>query len=162
MKHSLAVSALILVACGSAEPTSSALTDPTREPTSHVEGAPPDVDAIAALLRARHDEDLPDADALRRHPEPEAALVWLAANGEPFVVRVRALAAMASFEGDAIRQTLLAVLSDDAMHPALRAAAATGSQGLELDAELEGALERAARTGDPRVVRAVEARRASR
>lgn len=163
---------VFLVGCGSAEPTAStsAVVDGTQtsddatttsSSDARFVGAPEGTATIATLLLARHAGDLPDAAALARHPSPEASLVWLAEHGDPLIVRVRALASMRWFAGDAVRAEVLATLRDDTLHPTLRAAAATGSAGLTLDDELSAALQHANETGDPRIAHAVAERLAA-
>jgi hypothetical protein len=94
---------------------------------------------------------------LARHEDAEESLAWLAEHGGRMVIRVRALDALRFYAGDATRQVLLRVLTSTDVHPALRAAAITGSGGFDLDAdaELRAAVEQASRDQDPRIARAV-------
>ena len=113
--------------------------------------------AIASLLMARHTEDLPTAETLAGHADAEAALRWLASDGDPLVQRVRALSTLRFFSGVETRTLLLEVLSDAEAHPTLHAGAVAGTGGfdLALDDALRGAVEAASAGGDPRVERAV-------
>lgn len=59
---------------------------------------PAEFAAIRSLLMAHHTEDLPTREALEKHPDPVAALSWLAENDELMVVRTRATELLALFE----------------------------------------------------------------
>lgn len=111
--------------------------EPLDAPNSVDEAQPADVDAIARLLRARHVEDLPDAEALARYPSAEASLRHLAREGDTMVVRTRALSLLQHFSSEPTGALLAEVVSDGSMHPALRAAAIEGLAGQPLDRQPE-------------------------
>lgn len=115
--------------------------------------APEGTATIASLLAARHAEDLPDADTLAAHPDAEACLRWLAREGGGLALRTRALLSLRFYGSDETRDLLLGVLADEGTHPALRAAAITGTGGLSLEVggELRGLVEAGQRSEDPRV-----------
>ncbi|HZO13824.1 MAG TPA: hypothetical protein VFB62_11220 [Polyangiaceae bacterium] len=161
------IAAVLPAACAQAvppEPTEQSeptTANETKESSSdRYAGAPKSARSIAQLLMARHKQDLPGKETLAHYDDAEASLAWLADHGGRMVLRVRALASLRFYTGDTTRQVLLHVLTSPDSHAALRAAAITGSGGLDLDrdAELRAAVEQAARQDDPRIARAVERR----
>ena len=160
----LAIVAMLPVACAQAappEPTERSETTETHsDAPDRYAGAPESTRSIAQLLMARHKQDLPGKETLARYDDAEASLAWLAENGGRMVLRVRALGSLRFYTGDTTRQVLLRVLTSTDAHPALRAAAITGSGGFDLDrdTELRAAVEQSARHDDPRIARAIERR----
>lgn len=146
----LNLSIAALAACrGGEEPSESPSTE--RDASEDAE-SPPDLDTIAALLRARHADDLPSADDLRKYPSAEASLQQLATHGETMLVRTRALRLLEHYASDSTHALLIEIVGGKA-HPALRAAAIEGLAGQPLDrlpdtlALVAAALE----DGDPRI-----------
>ena len=92
------------------------------------EGAP----LIRPLLQARHAEDLPDRAALEQHPDPEAALRWLAEHDELMLVRARSLDLLGLWDTDDNAAFLLAMATDTERHVKLRTAAILGLKRTEL------------------------------
>jgi hypothetical protein len=170
----LAAVPLLLAACAQSAPSDaprlSETTTTTEDETSAVvpaqstvdryAGAPASADKIAGLLMARHKEDLPGKEKLAHYEDAEESLAWLAEHGGRMVLRVRALALLRFYTGETTRKVLLDVLTSPDAHPALVAAAITGSGGFELerDATLRAAVEDAGRHDDPRIARALEQR----
>ncbi|MFV8752790.1 hypothetical protein ACNOYE_19775 [Nannocystaceae bacterium ST9] len=151
---------LILVACqaGSDEPPD-APSDDRQAEVSDPSSPPADLDTIAALLRARHADDLPSAEQLANYPSAEASLRELGLHGETMLVRTRALALLRHFDSPPTGALLAELASDAAIHPALRAAAVSGLIGQPLDDQPErlAIVVAALDDGDPRVgVAAVE------
>lgn len=123
-------------------------------------GAPEGTATIASLLAARHAEDLPDAETLAAHVNAEASLRWLATEGGGLAVRTRALMSLRFYASSETRELLLGVLVDPGTHPALRAAAITGTGGLSFDeaGELRALVEAGQTSEDPRVQKAASTR----
>jgi hypothetical protein len=118
---------------------------------------PPDV---SSWLRARHVEDLPDAQELAAMPGAEGQL-WAAYEGpEPAIVKARALVLLGGFPDSGPR--LAQVAAQEELHRKLRAAAVQGLGRADLrgDATLRAAVEGQLRSPDVNVARAaVEALR---
>lgn len=149
---SLFVFTCALAACrGGEEPSESPSSERSASDPADAE-SPPDLDTIASLLRARHAEDLPSAEDLKKYPSAEASLQQLARAGETMVVRTRALRLLEHYPSDTTH-TLLVEIAGGPGHPALRAAAIEGLAGAPLDtlpdtlALVSAALE----DGDPRI-----------
>ncbi len=158
---------LLAFGCGGAEtggsepsgPSDVTPSEPVRTaPDPRYGDAPPDTEAIARLLRARHTEDLPDRDALLAHTEPEASLRWLVQNGDPLLVRIRAASTLRHFAGSESLSLLRSVFVDEALPGNLRAAAIEGTARFPVDDALRAELEALAGSDDPRIARAAERR----
>lgn len=149
--------ALALAGCASqsAPPAQPAPDEPAESASQEGGGS---VAALESLLSARHAEDLPNAETLAEHDRPAAALRHIATHHRRMVVRGRALASLRHYQDAETRALLLETLTNPDAHPTLVAAAARGSAGLPLDADLRAALSQARTTDDPRVARAVDAR----
>ncbi len=142
----------LLAACqaGPDEP----LDVPAGEQQAEPEPDPAEVSTLAALLRARHVEDLPSAEQLARTPNAEASLRWLAIEADTMLVRTRALALLRHFGSPPTGDLLAALVTDSQAHPALRAAALTGMAGQPLADQperLELVVAALLEGGDPRV-----------
>ncbi len=137
-------------------------TGPATAPTSSHNGeaeaddsAPASAAALLPLLRARHREDLPDAETLARHRDAAEGLRWLATKGTPLSVRARALSLLRHYP-DATTRALLERSAETGGHASLRAAALRGLAGFAdaPDDALRARLLDALRDDDPRVVEA--------
>ena len=155
---------LLLALCACEANTEAASRSPDdAEADAHSEafaGAPEGTATIASLLAARHAEDLPEAETLAAHANAEASLRWLAREGEGLAVRTRALMSLRFYGSEETRELLLGVLTDEGTHPALRAAAITGTGGLEFrdTDELRVLIEAGQSSADPRVQKAATRR----
>lgn len=132
---------------------STAAQDPDAGRQAAGEDGQSDLEAISALLRARHTDDLPDAETLKTYPEAEAALRQLGREGETMVMRTRALALLRFYASEDSGALLAEIAGDGDAHPALRAAAITGLAGQSL-ADQPARMElvvAALRDEDPRV-----------
>lgn len=117
---------------------------------------PPASASIAELLRARHAEDLPDAETLNAHGDAPEALVWLSLHGDSAMVRVRATRALGQYPDAARADHLASLFLADDTHPALRAAAldALSAYDAPTRQRFAGILKPLADHADPRVARA--------
>lgn len=160
---------LLTASCGLSRDT--AATDSAANPARAAatgedpgprEGAPGEGDeaqrgdplaVVETLLKARHTDDLPDAQRWRSIEGAEAALLHHARHGKPLATRVRALNALAHFPGEAVRSLLVEVARRQEPPLSLRAAALRGLSGhLEgADAETLEVLINGAKDADPRV-----------
>lgn len=123
------------------------------------EPAPDFVAPVAALLQARHVDDLPTRETLDAHPQAQDALIWIAGNATEMVQRERALMLLGLYPDAASATVLLDTLSGDA-HPKLKAAAIRGAaaQDLGANADLLNAIVGALSSDDVRMgVAAAEA-----
>lgn len=127
----------VLAACqaGPAEPLDAPTEQAEADEQASVEpgSMPADLETIAALLSARHTEDLPSAEQLARYPSAEASLQHLAQHGETMLLRTRASMLLRHFDSAETGVLLIAIVGDPQAHPALRAAAVTGLGGQPLD-----------------------------
>jgi HEAT repeat protein len=126
----------VLAACqaGPSEPLDAPPGEAEAERSSVESGAvPADLESIAALLSARHVEDLPSAEQLSRYPSAEASLQQLAQHGETMLIRTRALSLLRHFGSAETGTLLVEIIGDAKAHPALRAAAVTGMGGQPLE-----------------------------
>jgi hypothetical protein len=131
---------------------------PAERGAAPTDATPNQVEAMRALLRARHVEDLPDREHLRRLPHAAAALEQIAASDDLLGTRARALERLGLL-GDVAAGPLLAWVNDAAAPAKLRAAAIEGLHHLDLDPhpEVITALSAIARGPDPRLaIEAVE------
>jgi len=99
--------------------------------------APASAASIRPLLQARHAADLPGRAALEQHPDPEAALRWLADHDELMLVRARSLDLLGLWDTDENAAFLLAVATDTERHVKLRTAAILGLKRTELSTRNE-------------------------
>ena len=148
---------LAMVGCHTGQDeTPDAPTSAAQDPDAGQQAAEGEVDeleAISALLRARHADDLPDAETLQTYPGAEAVLRQLGREGETMVMRTRALALLRFYSSEDSGALLAEIASDGDAHPALRAAAVTGLAGQPL-ADQPARLElvtASLRDPDPRV-----------
>lgn len=152
--HGVWLCALVACQAGPSEPLDAPNADAEPEQASVEPGSvTADLDAITALLRARHSEDLPSAEQLASYPTAEASLQQLAQHGETMLIRTRALLLLRHFDSATTSTVLLDVVQDARAHPALRAAAVGGLAGQPL-ADRPEQLElvvTALRDADPRV-----------
>lgn len=125
----------LLLATGCAQ---KAATPPSPEPavTAATPPAEPDAPApwsdLANRLKARHAEDLPDAQALAAIEGVDEGLVWLASNHDMMMVRARALEALGKVATPLALATLQATAADTSIHGMLRSAAVIGMGHLPL------------------------------
>lgn len=163
------LSLLLLGAC--ARTTAPADAPPKALPEARAEGAvtpilPPDASpasaeaptsgpyaALAAVLSARHAEDV-SADVVVARPDAAEGLPWLAAQGDTMLVRARALDLLGALGTPDAVTLLVAASSDPALHEKLRVAAVFGL-GRVGDAVAREAL--LAGVGDPSARVALEA-----
>lgn len=164
----LVVGLLLTASCGLSR--ENAATDPATNPARVAagegagarDGAPggggevhqgDPVAVVESLLKARHADDLPDAQRWRSVEGAEEALLHHARHGKPLAIRVRALNALAHFPGEAARGLLIEVARRQEPPLSLRAAALRGLRGhLEgADAETLEVLIHGAKDADPRV-----------
>lgn len=91
--------------------------------TDEFAGLPDGTDTLAALLRARHTEDLPSADDLRSYPDAATSLLWVEANATHMFERTRALSLMRHVPTDEVLARLSEVATDESEHQLARTAA---------------------------------------
>ena len=149
----LTLAGLCAMSLGCHASTEEAPDAPAQRSAEAFDELPADLEAVGALLRARHADDLPSADDLGRYASAEASLRHYAREGDTMLVRVRALSLLQHFDSEATASLLVALLSEPDIHGALRAAAVSGSAGQPLEdrPELLGLLSSALREDDPRV-----------
>ncbi len=128
-------------------------TEPRTETAGLPSDTPRGVQPIRTLLMARHAEDLPTADALNRHDDAEASLIYLSENDGLLMVRGRALSSLRFFPTERAERHLMAVLRAENTHPKLLAAALQGVQGRD-SAEVLALVRGFSDHADPRVRRA--------
>jgi hypothetical protein len=116
-----------LVACGSRSATvNTPETTGVAERASSVEVVPTEHPTLRGKLLARHTEDLPDGDTLRRMEGAEAGLRWLGLNESKVAVRATALRLLQHFPSEGTSTFLLAVLADASVPSSVRAGAVQG------------------------------------
>ncbi len=137
------------------EPASEAAEPPTTSEAAAEGDTPASAKSLLPLVRARHNEDLPDAETLARHPDADEGLRWLATNGSPLSVRARALNLLRHYPDDDTR-TLLDQAAKSGRRASLRAAALRGLAGFAgtPDEALQTLYSDSLRDDDPRVVEA--------
>lgn len=152
---SLLLLAITCLACGPNTSTVQAPSEPALEAST--DEAEPRAslsrDALMERLRARHVEDLPDAEDLAYEGADEA-LVWIASNADTMVVRARALGLLQHTPTPESLSFLKEQLTNPELHPTLRAGSIRALEGhLGADSVLS-LLVNALRDSDPRVAHA--------
>lgn len=118
------------------------------------QGKPASADVLRGRLKARHVEDLPTAQELKKHRDAQAALIWIAGNDDAMVVRVRALSLLRHFPTDEAFEALAQRAGAQKIHPTLRAAAMRGLEGQTARPQAQALLKDALRHKDRRVAMA--------
>lgn len=85
----------------------------TPDPTVVDDPAPEGTDTIAALIRARHTEDLPTPEQLAALPDAAGTLLWLERNATHMFERTRTLTLMRHTPTDAVRARLTEVAGNE-------------------------------------------------
>lgn len=140
-----------------AEPTTLPQTRPTSGEVIETV-APAGVEGVLGLLRARDGDGVPDRDTLASHDDAMTSLVWIAANGEPMAVRVRALRALGYYPDAAAVDAQLEVLRSDDAHASLKAGAIRGlaERGLTAGTDAYVLVEGMVEDADPRIATAAD------
>lgn len=125
-----------------------------------VQGAPEGTDALSRALRARHAEDVPSLDLLRRDPNIEVQLRYLASHGDLMIERQRALTLLRNFPSEATRALFVQLSESPTLHVSVRSLAI---EGLAIiadpgDGEAQRILERARQSEEPRLRKAANTR----
>ncbi len=156
----VACSADIEPAPGSANPstTSQALERPAQTSKTKSSSArqfpkPKGADTIAPWLRARHPEDLPTGEDLRKIQGATEGLMWHARGGNPVFVRQRALMLLRHVPTAQARALLLESAHNLKLPHGLRAGAIRGLEGHldPLQDDVRDLLQDTARHSDPRI-----------